>query len=464
MEGASHELAAELFSFNALLTGWALPPVPTGDEPDDASGCYANALATAVASGLEGFELIEGTMPLPFDAPDVWFPSGWVPVETLAWSSADSSEVERAAMEDAAVCQTVLDALLEGLPERRKGRPAQLPGIMEHGDCAGDLEASTTACSSSASPSPTTVYCESSVRQAVADSVTSEVTAVDKDSVEQDQEAGASTEAGSTSDQTELTATTEHSCAASSEGCASEGRRRSRGKLRAQESLSTAERNTGFAAGTGEDPFDNPQKTTVMLRNIPNKYSREMLVRELNKHFRGQFDFVYLPIDFKNKCNVGYGFINFRGAAARRQFVDRFDGAEVCKCLPGLNSRKVVEVTPARVHGLEENVRRLSISPVMNELANHPEWMPLLLDEQGNEKPFPMPDEWPQKQRKKNEDRRRQSFWDDSAASFRQGATKEAGGHEEPAPQVRRGKAFIRKRERQQAAPSPASGARKQRA
>ena len=41
--------------------------------------------------------------------------------------------------------------------------------------------------------------------------------------------------------------------------------------------------------------------TTVMLRNIPNKYTREMLVKQLNQDFKGRFDFVYLPIDFKNK-------------------------------------------------------------------------------------------------------------------------------------------------------------------
>jgi len=132
--------------------------------------------------------------------------------------------------------------------------------------------------------------------------------------------------------------------------------------------------------------------TTVMLRNIPNKYSREMLVKQLENEWKGEFDFVYLPIDFKNRCNVGYAFINFRSIEACGAFVIKFDGVEVHTCLPGLNSRKVTEVTPARVQGFEDNVQRLRNSPVMRELAHHPEWMPLIFDECGIMLPFPTPE------------------------------------------------------------------------
>lgn len=133
--------------------------------------------------------------------------------------------------------------------------------------------------------------------------------------------------------------------------------------------------------------------TTVMLRNIPNKYTREMLIKQLNVDFNGDYDFMYLPIDFKNKCNVGYGFINFRSTSVCDKFVKDFHGVDVRKCLPGLNSKKIVEVTPARVQGLTENVRRLRNSPVMNQLVDHPEWMPLLFNDAGVEIPFPMPDQ-----------------------------------------------------------------------
>eukprot|EP00438_Fugacium_kawagutii_P021268 Skav220189 [mRNA] locus=scaffold1074:174858:184177:- [translate_table: standard] len=143
-----------------------------------------------------------------------------------------------------------------------------------------------------------------------------------------------------------------------------------------------------------ERPEGNEPYTTVMLRNIPNKYTREMLIKQLSQEFSGEFDFMYLPIDFKNKCNVGYGFINFRTQDSCERFIGLFHGVDVRKCLPGLNSKKIVEamgagswwvglvghitmlqisrygdmklyapshdfqVTPARVQGLTENATR----------------------------------------------------------------------------------------------------------
>jgi hypothetical protein len=60
-------------------------------------------------------------------------------------------------------------------------------------------------------------------------------------------------------------------------------------------------------AETGEDP-----RTTVMVKNIPNKYTQRNLLDLIDGNYAGTYDFFYLPIDFKNKCNLGYAFINFR--------------------------------------------------------------------------------------------------------------------------------------------------------
>mmetsp|Transcript_126184 Transcript_126184/g.252059 ORF Transcript_126184/g.252059 Transcript_126184/m.252059 type:complete len:422 (-) Transcript_126184:92-1357(-) len=135
---------------------------------------------------------------------------------------------------------------------------------------------------------------------------------------------------------------------------------------------------------------DDDTHTTVMLRNIPNKYTRGMLIEQLHRSgFQGDIDYLYLPVDFVNRCNVGYCFLNFRTPMARARFGGIFDGVAAQSCLPGFNSYKVCQVTRAKWQGRDENVRRLRSGPeLMVQLAAHPEWLPLLLDEEGVQEPF----------------------------------------------------------------------------
>ncbi|KAK9751122.1 hypothetical protein RND81_02G243700 [Saponaria officinalis] len=116
--------------------------------------------------------------------------------------------------------------------------------------------------------------------------------------------------------------------------------------------------------GGGDCVKDN--RTTVMIKNIPNKYSQKLLLNMLDNHcihcneqISGEqqeqqqpfssYDFVYLPIDFNNKCNVGYGFVNMTSPEATLRLYKAFHHQhwEV------FNSRKICEVTYARVQGLE---------------------------------------------------------------------------------------------------------------
>jgi hypothetical protein len=41
------------------------------------------------------------------------------------------------------------------------------------------------------------------------------------------------------------------------------------------------------------------KRTTIMIRHIPNKYSNQSLLEEINVSFKGKYDFFYLPMDFE---------------------------------------------------------------------------------------------------------------------------------------------------------------------
>lgn len=65
---------------------------------------------------------------------------------------------------------------------------------------------------------------------------------------------------------------------------------------------------------------DSLKRTTLMIKNIPNKYTKKMLLKEIETAFSDKYDFFYLPIDFNNNCNMGYAFINFKHVDEVKKF------------------------------------------------------------------------------------------------------------------------------------------------
>merc|ERR1711904_586515 len=106
-------------------------------------------------------------------------------------------------------------------------------------------------------------------------------------------------------------------------------------------------------------------RTTVMVRNIPNSYTSSSLVELFEaKGYRTKFDFVYLPIDFRTGVNLGYAFVNFVSNLDAHHFILDFDGFRDWS----LESLKICEVSWADPYqGLEEHVERYRNSPVMHE-------------------------------------------------------------------------------------------------
>ncbi|GAB4815073.1 hypothetical protein N2152v2_002119 [Parachlorella kessleri] len=109
---------------------------------------------------------------------------------------------------------------------------------------------------------------------------------------------------------------------------------------------------------SGED-----KRTTLMIKNIPNKYTQKMLLALIEERFRGMFDFFYLPIDFKNKCNVGYAFINMVKPEYIIPLVDEFHG----KRWPKFNSEKICHIAYGRIQGKAALVQHFQNSSLLHE-------------------------------------------------------------------------------------------------
>jgi hypothetical protein len=63
-----------------------------------------------------------------------------------------------------------------------------------------------------------------------------------------------------------------------------------------------------------------------MIRHIPNKYNIKLFLEEIRDDFEDKFDIFYLPIDYQNKCNLGFAFINFVDPMHIIYFFDLYRG------------------------------------------------------------------------------------------------------------------------------------------
>ncbi|CAO2034772.1 unnamed protein product [Urochloa humidicola] len=104
-------------------------------------------------------------------------------------------------------------------------------------------------------------------------------------------------------------------------------------------------------------------RTTLMIKNIPNKYTSKMLLSAIDELHKGTYDFFYLPIDFKNKCNVGYAFINMISPTHIVSFYQEFNGKKWEK----FNIEKVASLAYARIQGRSALISHFQNSSLMNE-------------------------------------------------------------------------------------------------
>jgi len=138
-----------------------------------------------------------------------------------------------------------------------------------------------------------------------------------------------------------------------------------------------------FAAGA----FQSTHPTTIMIRNIPNRYSQHQIMKELEVlGFAGTFDFFYAPMDRSTKCTVGYAFVNFITAHDASRCWAAFDGFSGW----GVQSDNVCEVVWSHEEQtVEEHVQRYRNCPLMH--PSTPDVFRPALFADGVRVPFPLP-------------------------------------------------------------------------
>jgi len=102
-----------------------------------------------------------------------------------------------------------------------------------------------------------------------------------------------------------------------------------------------------------------PVITTMQIRNIPNRCTKEEVLRHVDElGFANQYDLFHMPMDKKRKSNLGYAFINFMQAETASVFQKQMKGA----CVTGdraQNPKKSCTVAPAGIQGLENYIKNL---------------------------------------------------------------------------------------------------------
>ncbi|GER40346.1 MEI2 C-terminal RRM only like 1 [Striga asiatica] len=133
-----------------------------------------------------------------------------------------------------------------------------------------------------------------------------------------------------------------------------------------------------FARNPTGEKF-SPWKTTVMIKNIPNQLRRSFMLEFLDgwcKTYSLEYDFLYLPMDFKKEDNLGYAFVNFTTADAAHRFKKILQKYK-WNINKTINSQKICEITWARIQGKERLMQRFEDTPFA---CCREDFLPVLLD------------------------------------------------------------------------------------
>jgi hypothetical protein len=139
--------------------------------------------------------------------------------------------------------------------------------------------------------------------------------------------------------------------------------------------------------GLWNAPAEQESRTTVLFRNVLNTSMRSDLCMLLNSEgFRGQYDFLYVPANFKTMMSFGYAFVNFVNGQAAEAAKQRFSGFQWD--VQGESS--ILETSWSNPHqGYDVHVERYRDCPVMHSSVAD-EYKPIVL-QGGVRVAFPAP-------------------------------------------------------------------------
>lgn len=110
-------------------------------------------------------------------------------------------------------------------------------------------------------------------------------------------------------------------------------------------------------------PNEN-ERTTIMLRNIPNDLTRVKLLEILDAtSFAKRYDFLYLPCDFAKSGNLGYAFVNM----LTHQDALRMQSTLTGFCNWGIQTAKKCEAVWSTTQGIHQHIATYRNSRIMHE-------------------------------------------------------------------------------------------------
>ncbi|GAA5859496.1 hypothetical protein JCM8547_006850 [Rhodosporidiobolus lusitaniae] len=131
-------------------------------------------------------------------------------------------------------------------------------------------------------------------------------------------------------------------------------------------------------------------RTTLMLKNIPNKLKDWEVMAFIEEVVGRAFDFFYLRCDYSNDCNVGYGFVNFTSTTALLAFAKARLGTRWNMC----GSDKLCIMSFANIQGKASLITHFKNSSVLDQgESRRPKLFVTSGPNAGQPEPFPMCDD-----------------------------------------------------------------------